>query len=60
MFEAKKAWEVLSKNGVTAPLCLEDLTRICASIGSELVSYKSGEVLGSFNSTAWTGTKYKV
>ena len=23
MFEAKKAWEVLSKNGVTAPLCLE-------------------------------------
>ncbi len=45
MFEAKKAWEVLSKNGVTAPLCLEDLTRICASIGSELVSYKSGEVL---------------
>ena len=45
MFEAKKAWEVLSKNGVTAPLCLEDLTRICVSIGSELVSYKSGEVL---------------
>ena len=43
MFEAKKAWEVLSKNGVIAPLCLEDLTRICVSIGSELVSYNPGK-----------------
>lgn len=45
MFEAKRAWEVLSKNGITAPLCMDDLMRICISIGAELVSYKSGKVL---------------